>query len=239
MMNCWKWLKSTLGKGREMSSNKYLIVGLGNIGAEYAGTRHNAGFMVVDALVGDRATFEPKRYGAVARMRLKNKELIVVKPSTLMNLSGNAVRYWMKEERIPLQNLLVVVDELALPFGELRLKGKGSNGGHNGLRHIETTIGTEAYARLRFGIGHHFARGNQVDYVLAPFTDEEQTELQARCEEGAKVVESFCLAGLERTMNQFNQTSSKRKRQEKAESDTVLSVKREATTAPSDNAPTK
>lgn len=212
-----------------MASNKYLIIGLGNIGAEYVGTRHNAGFMVVDALVGERAIFEPRRYGSVARMRLKNKELIVVKPSTLMNLSGHAVRYWMQEERVPLSNLLVVVDELALPFGELRLKGKGSNGGHNGLKHIEITIGTQAYARLRFGIGHQFARGNQVEYVLAPFSTEEQELLPERCAEGAKVIESFCLAGLDRTMNAFNQTSSKRKqREERAE--VGLSIKREGDT---------
>lgn len=194
-----------------MNENKFLIVGLGNIGPEYEGTRHNAGFMVVDELVGDRAMFEPKRYASVARVRLKNKELVVVKPSTFMNLSGNAVRYWMKEENIPLENLLVIVDELALPFGQLRLKGKGSDGGHNGLKHIQTTLGTQAYARLRVGIGNDFPRGAQVAYVLEPFDQEEMEALPELCKTGAKIIETFCLAGINIAMNQFNKTAPKKK----------------------------
>lgn len=192
-----------------MNPNKFLIVGLGNIGTEYEGTRHNAGFMVVDALVGDTATFEPKRYGAVARIKVKNKELVVVKPSTFMNLSGNAVRYWMKEEEIPLERLLVVVDELAIPFGELRLRGKGSAGGHNGLKHIEATLGTSGYARLRVGIGNDFPKGGQIDFVLSKFEGEEAKELPQVCQDGAEIVKGFCLSGLERAMNQFNMKKKK------------------------------
>lgn len=203
-----------------MNENKFLIVGLGNIGPEYEGTRHNAGFMVVDELVGSRGVFEQKRYGAVAHFRLKNKELVVVKPSTYMNLSGNAVRYWMQEEKVPLQNILVVVDELALPFGQLRLKGKGSDGGHNGLKHIQATLGTQAYARLRFGIGNDFPRGAQVAYVLEPFGEEEAQQLPELCKQGAKIIEAFCLAGVDVAMNQFNKTAPKKKSQ-------VLEIKRE------------
>lgn len=196
-----------------MNENKFLIVGLGNIGPEYEGTRHNAGFMVADALVADRAVFESKRYGSVARFRLKNKELVVVKPSTFMNLSGNAVRYWMKEENVPLKNLLIIVDELALPFGHLRLKGKGSDGGHNGLKHIQTTLGTQAYARLRFGIGNDFPKGAQGNYVLEPFGQEQIDDLPELCRTGAKIVETFCLAGINIAMNQFNKTAPKKKMQ--------------------------
>lgn len=186
-----------------MNPNKFLIVGLGNIGAEYEGTRHNAGFMVVEALVGETA-FESKRYGDVARIKVKNKELVVVKPSTFMNLSGNAIRYWMKEEEVPLERLLVVVDELALPFGELRLRGKGSAGGHNGLKHIEATLGTSAYARLRVGIGNDFPKGGQIDFVLGKFEGKEAEQLPQLCQEGAEIIRGFCLSGLERAMNQFN-----------------------------------
>lgn len=187
-----------------MNPNKYLIVGLGNMGAEYEGTRHNAGFMVADALVGDVSLFEPKRYGSVARIKVKNKELVVIKPSTFMNLSGNAVRYWMKEEDVPIERLLVIVDELALPFGILRLKGKGSAGGHNGLKHIEATLGTSAYARLRFGIGNDYPKGTQIDFVLGQFEGSEAELLPQAVADGAEVVKAFCLAGLERAMNQYN-----------------------------------
>ena len=145
---------------------KYLIVGLGNIGDEYANTRHNIGFMMVDAFAESKgATWEDKRYGYVTRCRVKSAEIILLKPSTYMNLSGNAVRYWMQKENIALEIVLVVVDDLALPFGTLRLKGKGSDAGHNGLKHIADILGTQNYARLRFGIGNDFPRGTQVDYV--------------------------------------------------------------------------
>lgn len=201
-----------------MNENKYLIVGLGNVGDEYRGTRHNAGFIVVDRLVPDgEAGFVTRRYGDVARMRLKNKELVVLKPSTYMNLSGHAVRYWMNEERIPLTNVLVVVDELALPFGTLRLKGKGSAGGHNGLKHIQSVLGTEGYARLRFGIGAEYARGQQIEYVLERFSDEERQEIDAIADEAVEVIKSFCLAGIERTMNTFNKHRRTQTKSEQSE----------------------
>lgn len=193
-----------------MNPNKYLIVGLGNIGSEYEGTRHNAGFMIADALVGEPTLFTSARYGDVARIKVKNKELVVIKPSTFMNLSGNAVRYWMKAEEVPIERVLVLVDEIALPFGELRLKGKGSAGGHNGLKHIEATLGTSDYARLRMGIGGNYPKGAQIEYVIGKFEEEEVAQLPDICDKGAEIVRSFCLAGLERTMNIYNHHSSKK-----------------------------
>ena len=153
---------------------KYLIVGLGNIGSEYAGTRHNIGFRVLDALAkASNLVFEDKRYGAVASLSLKGQQLVLLKPSTYMNLSGNAVRYWMNKENVPLERILVVVDDLALPFGALRMKPSGSDAGHNGLKNIASVLGTQAYARLRFGIGNDFPRGGQIGFVLGQFTEED------------------------------------------------------------------
>ena len=144
---------------------KYLIVGLGNIGSEYAGTRHNIGFRVLDPIAkASNLVFEDKRYGAVASLSLKGQQLVLLKPSTYMNLSGNAVRYWMNKENVPLERILVVVDDLALPFGALRMKPSGSDAGHNGLKNIASVLGTQAYARLRFGIGNDFPRGGQIGY---------------------------------------------------------------------------
>ncbi len=184
---------------------KYLIVGLGNIGSEYHETRHNIGFMILDAFAkASNVFFTEKRYGAVAECRIKNKQLILLKPSTYMNLSGNAVRYWMNEEKIPLENILILVDDLALPFGSLRLKARGSAAGHNGLKNIQELLGTDAYARLRFGIGNQFAKGAQIDFVLGKFTTEEQTTLPARIDLAIDMLKSFCLAGINITMNQFN-----------------------------------
>ena len=184
---------------------KYLITGLGNIGSEYWGTRHNIGFRVVNHLVESvGGNFTEERYGAIARIRVKNCDLIVLKPNTFMNLSGNAVRYWMQKENIPLENVLVVVDDLALPFGTLRLKGKGSDAGHNGLKHIASTLGTQNYARLRFGIGNDFPRGGQIDYVLGHFTDEDWKTMDERLETAGEIIKSFCLAGIAITMNQYN-----------------------------------
>ena len=184
---------------------KYLIAGLGNIGPEYHETRHNIGFMVVDALAKSAGiSFSDGRYGFTATLPVKGRQLLLLKPSTYMNLSGNAVRYWMQKENIPLENLLVVVDDLALPFGTLRLKGKGSDAGHNGLKHIAATLGTQAYARLRFGIGNDFPRGGQIDYVLGHFTEDERSLLPQRLETAGEIVKSFCLAGIDITMNQFN-----------------------------------
>ena len=184
---------------------KFLIVGLGNIGEEYWGTRHNIGFRVVNELADAAdASFHEERYGAVTRMRVKNAELVVLKPNTFMNLSGNAVRYWLQKENLPISQLLVVVDELALPFGCLRMKPRGSHGGHNGLRNIEEVLGTVEYPRLRFGLGDNFSRGRQVDYVLSKFTDEELVKMPELVKKSVEMIRSFCLAGIDNTMNEFN-----------------------------------
>jgi PTH1 family peptidyl-tRNA hydrolase len=185
---------------------KYLIVGLGNIGPEYADTRHNIGFMILDALAkASNVVFDVnKRYGSIAEMKLKNRQLVLLKPSTYMNLSGNAVRYWMQMEKIEPENLLILVDDLALPFGTLRLKPKGSDAGHNGLKHIQEILGTTNYNRLRFGLGNDFPQGAQIDFVLSPFTEAEQKSLPERVEIAIEIIKSFCLSGVHNTMNQFN-----------------------------------
>lgn len=184
---------------------KYLIVGLGNIGFEYENTRHNIGFNVLDALAkASNLVFTDGRYGATTSMSIKGRNLILLKPSTYMNLSGNAVRYYMQKENIPLENVLIVVDDLALPFGTLRLKGKGSDAGHNGLKHIAATLGTQEYARLRFGIGNDFSRGGQIDFVLGNFTEEDMKTMDERLTAAAEIIKSFCLAGIAITMNQYN-----------------------------------
>lgn len=184
---------------------KYLIVGLGNIGDEYRDTRHNIGFNVLDAFAkASNIVFKDGRYGATADLSLKGRKLVLLKPSTYMNLSGNAVRYWMQQEKVPLENVLIVVDDLALPFGALRLKPKGSDAGHNGLKHIAATLGTENYARLRFGIGNNFPKGAQIDYVLGHFSEEEKQQMGERIDTACEIIKSFCLAGIAITMNQFN-----------------------------------
>lgn len=184
---------------------KYLITGLGNIGPEYWGTRHNIGFRVVNALVEEEgARFTEERYGAIARMRVKNRELIVLKPNTFMNLSGHAVRYWLQKEHIPVENLLIIVDDLALPFGTLRLKPKGSDAGHNGLKSIQQLLETQTYSRLRFGIGNNFPKGRQVDYVLGQFPQEELDLMPEKIKQAVEIIKSFCLAGIQTTMNQYN-----------------------------------
>ncbi|WP_338159033.1 aminoacyl-tRNA hydrolase [uncultured Phocaeicola sp.] len=184
---------------------KYLIVGLGNIGEEYRNTRHNIGFMVLDALAkASTLVFKDGRYGATSTLSIKGRQMLLLKPSTYMNLSGNAVRYWMQQEKIPLENVLIIVDDLALPFGSLRLKGKGSDAGHNGLKHIAATLGTQNYARLRFGIGNDFPKGGQIDYVLGKFGEEDMKLMPERLETAGEIIKSFCLAGLNITMNQYN-----------------------------------
>ena len=184
---------------------KYLIVGLGNIGAEYAETRHNIGFNVLDALAeASNTVFTTQRYGDVAEAKYKGRTLVLLKPSTYMNLSGKAVRYWMDAGKIPPENLLVVSDDIALPFGTLRLRPKGSAGGHNGLKNIAESLGHNNYARLRFGIGGDFPKGFQVDYVLGTWTKEEADALPERLDMAGEVIRSFATAGLERTMNAFN-----------------------------------
>ena len=184
---------------------KYLIVGLGNIGAEYVGTRHNIGFQIVNALAEEAdVRFTNERYGAVARLRVKNCELILLKPNTYMNLSGNAVRYWMQKENIDIERMLIVVDDVALPFGTLRLKPKGSNAGHNGLRNIQELLGTTDYNRLRFGLGDNYPRGMQIKFVLGRFFPEEREAMPELRKRAIEIIKSFCLAGVQRTMNQYN-----------------------------------
>lgn len=184
---------------------KYLIVGLGNIGPDYQDTRHNIGFSVLDALAGaSNVFFEDKRYGFVTTLRVKNKTLILLKPSTFMNLSGMAVRYWMKKENIEPENLLVIVDDIALPFGALRLKPNGSDAGHNGLRSIQDLLGHNQYARLRFGIGNDFPQGYQSEYVLSKWDEEEMQILPERIKIAGDIIKTFCLSGAQFTMNMFN-----------------------------------
>jgi len=184
---------------------KYLITGLGNIGPEYLGTRHNIGFRIVNAVAEEAGVkFTERRYGAIAIARVKNAELVLLKPNTFMNLSGNAVRYWLQKENIPVENLLIAVDDIALSFGSLRLKPKGSHAGHNGLHHIQDVLGSDNYARLRFGIGNDFSFGRQIDYVLSRFTPEELEKMPERIKQAAEMVKSFCLAGVDETMNRYN-----------------------------------
>ena len=184
---------------------KYLIVGLGNIGAEYRNTRHNIGFKVLDAFAeASNTAFTTQRYGDVAQMRLKNKILVLLKPSTYMNLSGDAVRYWVNKENIPLENVLVIVDDVALPFGAIRIKGKGSDGGHNGLKNIAAMLGTQDYSRLRFGIGNDYPKGAQIDYVLGNFTDEQCQQMPERFKVAIEAIKAFCLSGLTFAMNHFS-----------------------------------
>lgn len=185
---------------------KYLVVGLGNIGEEYKNTRHNVGFIILDALArASNIVFDVnKRYGAVVEYKFKGRTYILLKPSTYMNLSGNAVRYWMQKEKIPLENLLILVDDIALPFGKLRVRGKGGDAGHNGLKNINQVLGTSNYARVRFGIGNEFNQGQQIDYVLGEWDNEEQAKLPERIDAAVEIIKSFGTVGLERTMNQFN-----------------------------------
>ena len=184
---------------------KFLIVGLGNIGPDYIGTRHNVGFMIADKLVEEQGgTFSSCRYGDMAKVRVKNCELMVLKPSTFMNLSGVAVRYWMNREKLPLNQLLILVDDLALPFGTIRIRESGSEGGHNGLKSISEQLGNRNYARLRFGIGNEFSRGGQVDFVLGQFSDEEKRELGEKINKAVEAVKAFCLSGAAFAMTNFN-----------------------------------
>lgn len=184
---------------------KYLIVGLGNIGPEYENTRHNIGFKVLDALAGEFSTFfTPARYGDVARIKFRGRTLVLLKPSTYMNLSGKAVSYWLKQEKLEDDRLMIVTDDLALPFGKIRIRAKGSDGGHNGLKSINELLGTNAYPRLRFGIGDEFSRGNQVNYVLGEWTAEQQEQLDKRIKIASEAILSFTTAGIARTMSDFN-----------------------------------
>jgi peptidyl-tRNA hydrolase, PTH1 family len=184
---------------------KYLIVGLGNIGEEYKDTRHNIGFKVLDAMaLASNTVFMDKRYGAVCQVKYKGRDLILLKPSTFMNLSGNAVDYWLKKENIPLENMLVIVDDIAIPLGSIRMRSKGNDGGHNGLAHISTVLGTNEYPRIRFGIGNGFRKGSQVDFVLGSWNTEEKKVVDERIPIVIDMIRSFAFAGTELTMTAFN-----------------------------------
>ncbi len=196
---------ATQQQNNEPEQMKFLVVGLGNIGAEYQGTRHNIGFTVVEALADQAgATWATARYGAVAEMRVKNQQLLLLKPSTYMNLSGEAVRYWAQKEKIGLDHILVVVDDIALPFGAIRMRGKGADGGHNGLKNIDQMLGSQQYARLRFGVGNDFPRGAQVDYVLSHPGADELAVLPERAKVACDAIRAFCLSGIDFAMTHFN-----------------------------------
>ena len=186
-------------------STKFLIVGLGNIGAEYVNTRHNIGFKVVDFLARKEGiNFETVKLGALAQYKLKGRTFLLLKPNTFMNLSGKAVHYWMEKENIPLENVMIITDDLNLSFGKIRIRKKGSDGGHNGLKSIQTTLNTNDYIRFRFGISDEFKKGKQIDYVLGEWDDSEKTALPERLELASEIIKSFGTAGIEITMTAFN-----------------------------------
>ena len=186
-------------------STKFLIVGLGNIGAEYVNTRHNIGFKIVDFLAKKEGiSFETVKLGALAQYRFKGRTFLLLKPNTYMNLSGKAVQYWMEKEKIPLENIFVITDDLNLSFGSIRIRPKGSDGGHNGLKNINLVLNTQNYARFRFGISDEFKKGKQVDYVLGDWDDAEKTALPERLEMASEIIKSFGTAGLENTMTSYN-----------------------------------
>ena len=186
-------------------SNKFLIVGLGNIGAEYVNTRHNIGFKIVDFFIRKEGlSFQSAKLGDVAEYKIKGRTLLFLKPNTFMNLSGKAVKYWMEKENITKENVLVITDDLNLSFGTIRIKAKGSDGGHNGLKNIQLILNSTDYPRFRFGISDEFKKGKQVDYVLGEWNEEENAKLPERLELASEIISSFALAGLENTMNTFN-----------------------------------
>jgi PTH1 family peptidyl-tRNA hydrolase len=186
-------------------SNKFLIAGLGNIGAEYANTRHNIGFKVLDFLASKESlSFETARFGAMAEYKFKGKTFFLLKPNTYMNLSGKAVKYWLDKENIPMENLLVVTDDLNLPFGSIRIRPKGSDGGHNGLKSIQQILNKADYPRFRFGISDEFKKGQQVNYVLGEWDDDEKAKLPERLEVATEIIKSFATAGIGNTMTAFN-----------------------------------
>lgn len=198
------FIKNTTSENTE-PMKKYLIVGLGNIGADYVNTRHNIGFKVLDYVAQKESlSFETAKLGAMAEYTVKGRKLFLLKPNTYMNLSGKAVKYWMDKENIAKENVLVITDDLNLPFGTIRIKAKGSDGGHNGLKNIQLILNTSEYPRFRFGISDEFKKGQQVDYVLGEWNAEENAKLPERYEVAKQVIESFALAGLNNTMNTFN-----------------------------------
>ena len=191
---------------------KYLIAGLGNIGSEYVDTRHNIGFMVLDRLAEKlKVTPELSRHAYTVTAKYRGRRLVLIMPTTYMNLSGKAVKYYMDQEKIPMERVMIVTDDLNLPFGTMRMRAKGSNGGHNGFKHIDQVLGSNNYARIRMGIGNEYLKGQQVDYVLSPFTDEEFDELPELIEKACKGILSFVSIGIGRTMNDFNKKKKKPK----------------------------
>lgn len=189
----------------EKNMKSFLIVGLGNIGEKYENTRHNIGFKILDYVASkEDITFESEKLGSVAKFRFKGRTFILLKPSTYMNLSGKSVNYWLTKEKIPIENLLVICDDLNLEFGSIRIKPKGSDGGHNGLKDINAVLNTQQYARFRFGVGADFSKGKQVDYVLGEWDTEENKALPERLQKGFEIIKSFGTAGLNNTMNTFN-----------------------------------
>ena len=211
-MKIYHFLKSIFDKNKIVIEEtdpmkKFLVVGLGNIGGEYAETRHNIGFKILDALAKKEGfTFEPIKLGAVGTFKIKGRSVLCLKPSTYMNRSGKALKYWMEKEKITLENVLVVTDDINLDFGTIRLKTKGSDGGHNGLKDIQNTLQTTTYNRFRFGVGSEFSKGRQVDYVLGEWDEEEKEALPERLEKSTELIRSFALSGVKHTMNQFNGT---------------------------------
>ncbi len=186
---------------------KFLIIGLGNIGDEYSETRHNIGFKILDALADkEQFSFEMAKLGAIGSFKLKGRSVLCLKPSTYMNRSGKAIKYWMDKEKIPLENILVVTDDINLPFGTIRVKTKGSDGGHNGLKDTQLFLQTTSYNRFRFGVGSNFGKGRQVDYVLGEWNEEEKEQLQKRLSKATDLINSFVLGGIKNTMNEFNGT---------------------------------
>lgn len=184
---------------------KFLVVGLGNIGPDYEETRHNIGFKVLDQLSEEEQfNFESAKLGAVGTFKHKGKSILCLKPSTYMNLSGKAVKYWMDKENIDLDNVLIITDDINLPFGTLRVKTKGSDGGHNGLKDVQNTLQTSQYNRFRFGVGADFGKGKQVDYVLGTWNEEELKALPERLKKSTELIRSFVFAGIKNTMNEFN-----------------------------------
>ena len=204
------FFRSLFGKKKEEEQNiptemKYLIVGLGNPGAKYENTRHNIGFKVVEAFAEERkAVFETIKLGEVAKAKWKGRQVILLKPSTFMNLSGKAVNYYLQKEKISVENLLIITDDLALPFGKLRMKGKGSDGGHNGLKDIQAVLNTTNYARLRFGVGSEFGTGQQVDYVLGEWDNTEVKQIEERIKTATEFIKGFTTIGLNQTMSNWN-----------------------------------
>lgn len=187
----------------------YLVVGLGNIGAEYASTRHNMGFMVLDAWAqASNLVFESRRYGSIAEYSFKGRKFTLLKPSTYMNLSGNAVRYWMQKLNIPVENLIVICDDINLPFGTIRMRRKGSDGGHNGLKNIQEMIGTQDYARIRLGVGNDFSKGGQIDYVLGTISKEDQDTVSELSEKIISGIKDYSTIGPDRAMNNLNTKKS-------------------------------